>query len=180
MVLEVQPATEADASRAVEIENIAYGPSPFSAILFPGPMPADAKSGRAEFLTKQLNEDSTTRWIKVVDTDLEGEQMVAFSKWHVYTEKPKLTLREFGQGCNIEACEMLFGGLQKQRARILGDRPYVCKCTCSPIASRVYYTGLSFGVPQISTCYRPIPSTNAVVLERCSSRQCSRRHRSWE
>ncbi|KAK9418191.1 putative GNAT family acetyltransferase [Seiridium unicorne] len=126
MPLQVQPASEADAQRAVEIEAIAYGPSPFNAILFPGPMPANAKEGRAEFLTKQLKDDSTTRWLKVVDTDIEGEeQMVAFAKWHIYTEKPELTPREFGQGCNAEACELLFGGLQKQRIEILGDRPYV-------------------------------------------------------
>lgn len=130
MPLEVQPATEADAQRAVEIEAIAYGPSPFNAVLFPGPMPDNAKQGRAKFLTKQLNDDPTTRWNKVVDTDLDGEEkMVAFSKWHVYAEKPKVTPREFGQGCNIEACEMLFGGLQTQRTRILGDRPYICKPT---------------------------------------------------
>ncbi|KAH6660108.1 putative GNAT family acetyltransferase [Truncatella angustata] len=127
MPLELQPATEADIHRGVEIEGIAYGPSPFSAILFPGPMPADAKDVRAEVLTKQLHEDSTTRWHKIVDTDLpEGEeQMIAWSKWHVYTKKPELTPREFGPGCNVEACEMLFGGIQKQRIRILGDRHYV-------------------------------------------------------
>lgn len=133
MVLEVQPAFEADARRAVEIEAIAYGPNPFTPILFPGPMPANAKDERAEFLVKQLKEDPTTHWYKVVDTDLEGEeQMVAFSKWHIYTEKPQLTPRQFGEGCNIEACEMLFGGLMAQRAKILGDRSYVCKYTHVP------------------------------------------------
>ncbi|KAK6193205.1 hypothetical protein LQW54_012699 [Pestalotiopsis sp. IQ-011] len=128
MPLVVQPATGSDARRAVEIEAVAYGSNPFNAVLFPGPMPANAMELRAEFLAKQLGEDPATRWHKVVDTDLDddgGSKMVAFAEWHVFTEKPKLTAPKFGQGSNAEACELLFGGLQKQRARILGDTPHV-------------------------------------------------------
>lgn len=130
MPLVVQPATGSDARRAVEIEAVAYGSNPFNAVLFPGPMPANAMELRAEFLATQLGEDPTTRWHKVVDTDLDddgGKKMVAFAEWHVFTEKPKLTPPRFGQGSNAEACELLFGGLQKQRTRILGDTPYVCE-----------------------------------------------------
>ncbi|KAI1849266.1 hypothetical protein JX266_005227 [Neoarthrinium moseri] len=129
MPLEIQPATEADIRRAVELEFKAYGPNPFSAILFPGPKPdGDTIGTRAEYLTTQRKGDATTRWSKVIDTDLpQDEQMIAFSKWHVYTEKPQLTPREFGPECNVEACQKLFGGIQQQRFRILGDRPYVCR-----------------------------------------------------
>lgn len=130
MPLVVQPATGSDARRAVEIEAAAYSSNPFNAVLFPGPMPANAKESRAEFLAKQLGADPTTRWHTVVDTDLSDDkeqQMVAFAEWHVYTEKPKLTPPKFGQGSNAEACDLLFGGLQKQRAEILGDTPYVCE-----------------------------------------------------
>lgn len=131
MPLIVQPATEADVPRAVEIEAAAYGPSQFTPILFPGPMPANAQEERAAFFIKGLREDATTRWHKVVDTeDLtdDGEaRMVAVAKWHVFTEKPHFTPRSFGQGTNAEACELLFGGLQRQRARILGDTPNVCR-----------------------------------------------------
>lgn len=129
MPLELKPATEADAKRAAIIERDAYAPNPFSRILFPGPFPPEALDGRAGFLATELKEDSTTRWLKVVDTDLpEDEQMIAFAKWHIYTEKPKPTApRTFGPGCNVEACEMLFPGIAAQRMRILGDKPYVCK-----------------------------------------------------
>jgi hypothetical protein len=145
MSLQVQPATEADARRAVELEAIAYGPNPFTPILFPGPMPASAKDGRAELLAKQLKEDPTTRWHKVVDMALNGEgQMISFVKWHVYTEKPELKPREFGQGCNVEACELLFGGLQKQRTRILGDRPYVCEWIRSTLLLEHGYMSMVF------------------------------------
>ncbi|KAI0136656.1 acetyltransferase [Xylariales sp. AK1849] len=124
--LKVLQATEADARRAVEIEAIAYGPNPFGKILFPGPFPDNAGDMRADGLVKSFKEDSTQRWLKVVDLELpEGEeQMIAFAKWHIYTEAPTLTTREFGQGCNIEACEKLFGGLQDQRKKIMGGRTY--------------------------------------------------------
>lgn len=130
MPLELRPATAADAVRAVEIEHVAYGSSPFSPILFPGPHPADAAQLRAAELSEQLRTDLTTRWAKVIDTDLPDgspQQMVAFAKWHIYTEKPTPTPRTFGAGCNVEACEMLFGGIAASQERILGQRPYVCK-----------------------------------------------------
>ncbi|ETS87966.1 hypothetical protein PFICI_01794 [Pestalotiopsis fici W106-1] len=125
MPLVVQPATEADVPRAVEIEAAAYGPNQFTPILFPGPMPANALEERAAFFVKGLREDPTTRWHKVVDTDLDGqEQTVAVVKWHIFTEKPQFTPRAAVQGCNLEACDLVFGGLQRQRARILGDTSY--------------------------------------------------------
>lgn len=126
MPLELQPATEADAVRAAEIESVAYGPSPFNKVLFPGPFPDNPLADRAAALAKSFGEDSTQRWLKVVDPDLEGGRTIAFAKWHVFAEKPVLTPRQFGPGCNIEACEKLFGGIQDQRIRLLGDRPYIC------------------------------------------------------
>jgi hypothetical protein len=127
MPLELEQATAADARRAAEIAAVAYGPNPFGQILFPGPFPPTAKDSRTDLLVKSLQEDKTLRWLKIVDTDLEGEQTIAFAKWHIFTEKPELTPREFGEGCNVEACKLLFGGIQDQRIRILGSRPYVCQ-----------------------------------------------------
>ncbi|KAI0842861.1 acyl-CoA N-acyltransferase [Hypoxylon sp. FL0890] len=126
MPLELQPAAEADARRSAEIEAAAYAPNPFNRILFPGPLPPDALDGRASQLVAELKKDQTTRWLKVVDTDLpEAEQMIAFAKFHICLEKPQITPRTFGPGCNAEACELLFGGIVEQRARIMEDRSYV-------------------------------------------------------
>ncbi|KAI1660208.1 acyl-CoA N-acyltransferase [Daldinia decipiens] len=124
MPLELQPATEADAPRAAEIESAAYGPNPFNKILFPGPFPPEAVAGRGAQLAAELKRDPTARWLKVVDTDLpEGEQMIAFAKWHIYTEKPPQPApRSFGPGCNAEACELVFGDIAKLRSRIWGDK----------------------------------------------------------
>ncbi|XXG93882.1 hypothetical protein Hte_000131 [Hypoxylon texense] len=126
MPLELRPADGSDARRVADIESAAYAPNPFNRILFPGPFPPGILDLRAQQLRAELEGDSSTRWRKVVDTDLpEGpEQTVAFAKWHVYDESPKPTDRSFGAGCNVEACELLFGGIAKQRVRILGDRPY--------------------------------------------------------
>ncbi|KAI1504357.1 acyl-CoA N-acyltransferase [Biscogniauxia marginata] len=129
MPLELQPATEADARRAVEIEALAYAPSPFNAILFPGPFPPEARDFRAAELAKEMKEDATARWLKIVDMDLEGDgeqKMIAFAKWHVYADGPTPgTSRTFGPGCNAEACEMLFGGTARLKTALMGDKPYV-------------------------------------------------------
>ncbi|KAI1075801.1 acyl-CoA N-acyltransferase [Whalleya microplaca] len=122
MPLKLQPATEADARRAVEIEADAYAPNPFNRVLFPGPFPPEARDCRVKEISEQLRDDKTTRWLKVVDTNLDGEQMIAFAKWHIYTEKPQPTPRAFGPGCNVEACELLFGGIANQRANILREK----------------------------------------------------------
>lgn len=129
MPLRLCPADESDARRAADIEHVAYTPNPVNGILFPGPFPPDVLDWRAQQLASDLEGDSSTRWLKVVDTDLpEGpEQMIAFAKWHIYSESPKPTPRTFGAGCNAEACELLFGGIAKQRVRILGDQPYFCE-----------------------------------------------------
>ncbi|CAJ2501002.1 Uu.00g038550.m01.CDS01 [Anthostomella pinea] len=127
MPLELQPATEADARRSVDIEGEAYGPNPFTPILFPTPLVPGAKDFRVAELAKELREDKTSLWLKVVDTDLEGEQMIAFAKWNVCTEKlVPAPPRKFPSNCNVEACELLFGTIAKQRVKHVGDRPHLC------------------------------------------------------
>ena len=130
MPLELRPATEEDAIRAAEIEHLAYAGNPFERILFPGPFPPTDDGGRAVQLLDDLRGDPTTRWLKVVDTDTTGETMIAFARWHMYTEDepPRSALRAFGPGCNEEACAALFGGIHEQRTRLMGERLYVCEC----------------------------------------------------
>ncbi|KAH9888267.1 acyl-CoA N-acyltransferase [Xylariomycetidae sp. FL2044] len=129
MPLELHPATEADAKRCVDIEKVAYGQNPWNDILFPGEPPAGAVEGRAAGLIKELQEDETTRWYKVVDPEMadEGnERMIAFAKWHVFTDKPKaFAPRSFGPHCNAKACEMVFGNLANLRVRNSGEQPCV-------------------------------------------------------
>lgn len=130
MPLELQPATEADAGRSVDIERAAYALNPLTRILFPGPFPATAADDRAKLLTTELKSDPTTRWFKVVDPELpEAEQMVAFAKFHVFTERKHPAPRSFGPGCNVEACELLFSSIAKLRERTQEheDGSYICK-----------------------------------------------------
>ncbi|KAI0103724.1 acyl-CoA N-acyltransferase [Nemania sp. FL0031] len=132
MPLVLQPATEADAVRAAQIEREAYAPNPFNPVLFPGPFPEPpaGRNPRAEEMAKQLREDPSTRWLKVVDTDLEetddNKQMIGFAQWNINDgSQPSQPPRGFGPGCNVEACEALFGGLHKLRAKHYGSVKHV-------------------------------------------------------
>lgn len=127
MPLEVRPCVPADFTRAAEVERAAFADNPFTDLLFPGPFPEGALEFRSQEIAKQFEEDPTTRWLKVVDTDLssdEGGDGIAFAKWNVYEDHAPgaRPMREFGPGCNAEACKLVFGGLAAQRERILGER----------------------------------------------------------
>ena len=80
-------------------------------------------------MAAQLIDDPTARWLMVVDTDQDDKKGIAFAKWNLYVEGPPgmKTRRQFGEGCNVEACEMVFGGLAKQRDRVLGERRCLCE-----------------------------------------------------
>lgn len=82
MVLKVLPAEDCDQYRSAVIEHDAYKPLETNQILFPGPFPPDVLKHRASELKAQSNEPNTFCY-KVIDTELEGEQMIAFSKWYV-------------------------------------------------------------------------------------------------
>lgn len=79
MVLQVLPTEEADMYRSAVIENAAYTPSDTNEILFPGPFPPDVLEHRANELKAQSKEPNTFCF-KVIDTELEGEQMISFAK----------------------------------------------------------------------------------------------------
>ncbi|KAK5083715.1 hypothetical protein LTR05_006219 [Lithohypha guttulata] len=128
MPLKVLPCTTLDYPRSVEVERRAWAQGPFTKILFPGPFPEDMAELRAQEIAKQVEEDPTTRWLKVVDTDLfDPDKGIAFAKWHVYADQPANTgrSRSFGEGCNIEACEFVFGGVSKSRDSIIGGKNFV-------------------------------------------------------
>jgi hypothetical protein len=132
MPLQLLPAVAADVPRAVAIERDAYAANPFSPVLFPGPFPADALARRAAEVLAQKDADPTTRWRKIVDTDIPGDDgIIAFARWTVYAAGPgpKPVVRAMGEGCNIEACEAVFGGVAKMHERVRGERSCVCELT---------------------------------------------------
>lgn len=137
MTLKVVAATAEDATRAVQLESLAYGPSDHSKALFPGPFPEAGDDTRISTLVHQLQEDSACRWAKVVDTELEdkGENgMIAFSMWYMW-EKPRETLpptRPWGPGSNPEACELFFGGMRREWEDKMSKKPHVCTFCPSP------------------------------------------------
>ncbi|KIW25934.1 uncharacterized protein PV07_09068 [Cladophialophora immunda] len=123
MPLVLQPADEADAPRVVEIERLAYASNPLNPVLFPGPFPPEAKNERAEGLIKQFHEDPTVRWVKAIDT--ETGEIAAFAKWNIIKEpREPARSRQFGPGCNVEACEEFFGGIHRKRNELMGGKAY--------------------------------------------------------
>jgi GNAT superfamily N-acetyltransferase len=131
MALVLQPATEADAVRAADIEKQAFMPNPFGKFLFPGPFPEPApgqEPGTVQML-KHLK-DPSTRWLKVVDTDIEpsedNSQMIGFAQWNINDgSQIPATPRGFGPGCNVEACEAVFVGLADKRAKTAAGKKHV-------------------------------------------------------
>lgn len=82
MVLQVLPAEEADMYRSAVIEHEAYKRLETNQILFPGPFPPDVLEHRANELKAQ-SKDPNTFCYKVIDTEVEGEQIISFAKWYV-------------------------------------------------------------------------------------------------
>ncbi|KAF3761774.1 hypothetical protein M406DRAFT_281853 [Cryphonectria parasitica EP155] len=130
MPLKVLPAGKADMYRAAVIERHAYAPLKTNDILFPGPLLADSLKYRAGDLEKEVEEPNVF-WFKVVDTDIEGdesEQTISVAKWTVYDQnhpvKPK-SPRSLPPGSNAEACELLFGTIDKLQPKHIGGRPHI-------------------------------------------------------
>ena len=67
--------------RSAVIEHEAYKPLETNQILFPGPFAPDVLEHRANELKAQSNEPNTFCY-KVIDTKLEGEQIISFAKWY--------------------------------------------------------------------------------------------------
>ncbi|OLN98036.1 hypothetical protein CCHL11_06866 [Colletotrichum chlorophyti] len=127
MPIEVHPVLEADFRRCAEVEHLAFAELPDNKFLFPGPMPEDFLELRGSDLAKQTREDPTVRFFKAVDTDLSGDEaIVAFAKWNVHSDgMPVPKPRVWGPGCNVEACNLLFGGFDKMRERLMSGKACV-------------------------------------------------------
>ncbi|KAJ3951792.1 hypothetical protein N0V92_011793 [Colletotrichum tropicale] len=129
MPIDVQPIVAADLRRCAEIEHDAFAESPSYPVLFPGPLPDDPLALRVEGLEKELREDPTVRFLKAVDTELQGDEaIVAWAKFNSYPEglpvpKPRVP----PPGSNAEACTALFVGIDKMRERLMTGKPCVCK-----------------------------------------------------
>ncbi|KAF9776158.1 hypothetical protein IL306_005689 [Fusarium sp. DS 682] len=130
MPLQVLPASEADAHRALAIEEVAYGPSPVGAVLFPGGR-TDDSNARVAGLIESLHKNAVCRWAKVVDTDIDNDedQMIAFAEWYIWDTPPTEEQHSFssyrGPTCNAEACERFFGGMNRMRVNYMKGKPYV-------------------------------------------------------
>ncbi|KAF2726558.1 hypothetical protein EJ04DRAFT_599153 [Polyplosphaeria fusca] len=124
-------------TRACDIEVKAYANNAASPFLFPGPFPPDSLQQRVNAMISDRKSDSTIRYIKAVD-ELTGEQ-IAFAKWHFYATPAAAAeasrAMNLGPGCNKEACQEFFSGLQKRKKVIMEGRAhaYLHLLHCDPI-----------------------------------------------
>lgn len=129
MHLEVRPCPPTDFPRAAVVENRAFGDNQFSKILFPGPFPDNKFELRAKELASEMESEPANRWYEVVDIDAENpNEGIAFAKWQIFADKlpsPRQN-RRFGKGCNVEACERLFGDLAAMRPKYVADKHCLC------------------------------------------------------
>ena len=85
-LLEVHSDSEFDEITQCECESYAEPFNPFFRLFRHDPSPA----GFLELRDRQIRnhrKDPTSRWFKVVDTDL-GDKVVAAANWNVFTENP--------------------------------------------------------------------------------------------
>ncbi|KAL0931234.1 uncharacterized protein CTRU02_213969 [Colletotrichum truncatum] len=128
MTIEIVPAVEADCRRFAQLDKAAFGASSsegdIQRILFPpsSAVEEDAPTARrAALMAKIMREDPSAHFIKAVDTELSCEEaIVGFAKWHVWTDgMPPSPQRQWGVGCNAEACGKFFGGMDKLKERVM-------------------------------------------------------------
>lgn len=130
MPLSVLPCNTSDIEHAVRVEQKAFDKDPFNPIFFPGPFPEDGKKARIDNFIKDMQEDPTVRWVKVVDTDSPNpSEGIAYALWQMYFDK-KLDVGPpgpFSVGCNVELCEVYFGELADIRRKIVGGTNCACE-----------------------------------------------------
>lgn len=133
MAIVLRDVSDQEISRACEIEGLAYKDNPLGGVLAPGPSPPDAWQQRVQKIVEMRQEDPTAHYLQAYDEA--AGKMVAFAKWHVF-ETPEAIAASarplsFGEGKNVEACILFFGGMADRKQDIMGDKPHLCKSVAS-------------------------------------------------
>lgn len=132
MPLKLLPAEPGDLPRIVQLENEAYASSPLTPILFPDGKSQESLDAYVENLLQQWQDNSATRHVKVVDTDL-NDTIISFARWLIFIGddvkfiKTDPSERHNAPGTNEAAANEFFGGLLKTRVKLLGRNPHCCK-----------------------------------------------------
>lgn len=147
MPLKVQECPAAEFAHLVGIEEKAFRfDSTEDSILFPGPFPENSTEIRVKEMIKELQDDPSSIWLKVVDTDAANpNEGIAYAKWHIYKDRTVTARpsREWGQGANVEACDAFFGSMAEKMLTYVGDKNCYCKYlagSCLPHTGSVGFT----------------------------------------
>ena len=129
MAIVLRDVSDQEISRACEIEGRAYQGNPLSDALARGPSPSNALQQRVQKIVEIRQQDPSAHYVQAYDEA--AGKMVAFVKWHVFETSEAITTSarplSFGEGKNVEACMLFFGGMADKKRSIMGDRPHLCK-----------------------------------------------------
>ena len=128
--LVLQPATVEDIPAITDVWFAAFT-QPSIGELFPD-SPAMRKWHR-DWHRGDMETKPYQKYLKVVDTSVKDEngrpRLIAFGKWDLSSQAERG--RRFPEWCSespYQACEDLINGLEKERARVMGDTKCYCEC----------------------------------------------------
>lgn len=137
MPLEVAVCSESDLAHCVDVENRAFNhDSKGESILFPGPFPPNNVEIQVNAKTKELKENPSVVWLKVVDTDAANPtQGIAYAKWYFYKDVPATTRPPvfMSEGANREACDLFFGHMATRFPVYIGNKNCLCTYSGDPL-----------------------------------------------
>ena len=87
MPLELHPMVESDL-RDFSLPQIEAFRGPLSMFLHPDPMTEEHIQGMVTKATKSFREEADCRWVKIVDTEVDGGKMISAAKWR-FNEKER-------------------------------------------------------------------------------------------
>jgi hypothetical protein len=132
MPLELRPAEPGDLPRIVQLEKESFADSPLTPVLFPNSRSQESQDAYVETLLQQWQDNSSSRHVKVIDTDL-NDKLIAFARWFIFIGddvkfiKTDPSERQNAPGCDEAAGNAFFGGLLKLRVQLLGRNPHCCR-----------------------------------------------------
>ena len=132
MPLVVEKAQEEDIPQLLDIFYAAFHDDPWDLIMFPQVPPPEARTAATNRWRKEISTHPHITFLKVVDTDDDGE-IIAFARWHVYrAERSKrdwqdMTRRDWDEGTNVDAANEFLDAVRRKRQKVMRGQPHCCK-----------------------------------------------------
>ena len=132
MPLKLLPAEPGDLPRIVELESESFADSPLTPILYPNGRSQESQKAYVEYLLQQWQENTASRHVKVIDTDL-NDKIISYAHWFVFVGndvkfiRTDLNERHHAPGSDEAAAKEFFGGMLKIQIKLMGRNPHCCE-----------------------------------------------------